>query len=359
MQRIQVGPLSSLPSLWFCSREGLQEFSRRYQRGESPEVEWDLSELWPGKMSIAAVTAFLSIAHRLRRFATRQPTARMAWNPNTLGFLYDIGFFDRAKNLFQVIPPGIVGGFSRGRTNPHTQILEFSSVGEVPFDGTDAVQAEWKTAMRRHLSGQLEVLCAPIFEPRRDTSLIIRPASGAATTVALVCAELVVNALLHSMSVPFVGIQRTSRAITVAVCDSGRGFAASLHQKKVSTLPHIESDTSAILIASLLNKNEYGLFRAIEGIVSLDGGRVVVSSRDGEIEWNRQSWLSISHIVKASSSTFERFEAIRAVLGQTVPRSAGGGDFDTGSWRTYRHGMPGSRVVFEVWFGDHDRSTSK
>jgi hypothetical protein len=62
--------------------------------------------------------------------------------------------------------------------------------------------------------------------------------------------------LLHGNDVAFVGVQRSSRGVTMAICDSGIGFPKSMKNnfewlKQKPQLPH----TKAIILASLLTSS--------------------------------------------------------------------------------------------------------
>ena len=94
---INVGPLNGLASLVYHLAPALAEVSREFSRGRQPDVIWDLRNAIPGHQSMATLTAFLSIAHRLRQFTGHAHRVLLHWNPKVLSFWSDIRFLELSK----------------------------------------------------------------------------------------------------------------------------------------------------------------------------------------------------------------------------------------------------------------------
>ena len=122
---LPVGALDGLGSLSYSLAQPLQEFSRRYGESlcspESPRLvpEWDLRRLQYPRVSIAALTAFIAVAHRLRIFSEEKPQARLTWDPKVFGFLQDAGVIDlfRKHDLINFPREELAGYWHVGRKN--------------------------------------------------------------------------------------------------------------------------------------------------------------------------------------------------------------------------------------------------
>jgi hypothetical protein len=97
--QIDVGGLRSVESLVVRTGRSLKEYSDLYRRGASPEVIWDLRGCLPKRMNMATVTAFLSVADRLREFSGRPQKARVQYNPKNFQFWDDIDFISIVHDL--------------------------------------------------------------------------------------------------------------------------------------------------------------------------------------------------------------------------------------------------------------------
>jgi hypothetical protein len=286
---INVGPLTGLASLSRHTARSLRQFSQLVIEGRAPEVEWDLTNVEPRRMSMAGLTGFLALAHRVRQFTGKPSLARVTWNPSIFAFWSDISLLRivQRHDLLEWVPHNVLGGFRSGTTNPYTQILC------IPYRPTDLPPPDtvnsWKDVQRQSFKEQLELWCGHLFRPKKDMVAFERKLGD---QVAATTAELVVNALLWGHATAFVGLQRTSHGITVSVCDCGCGLLRTLREKKnwpdgcpVST--HLES----VVAASLMNVRQWGLRRAID-IVTENSGWVIVASFDSHVRWRSHSWQS-------------------------------------------------------------------
>lgn len=226
---VPVGSLSGVPAIHSSMSRRLLDYSEHYRNGRRPIVVLDLSNVQPKKMSMAAITAFLSISDRLRDFTDAPIRVHVLWNPEVFSFWDDIGVFKISdeRSLF-AWKDGIVGGYISGKGNPNTQILCFPNnlPPEQAFHADDI--KHWKDSIRIDVKEKLLMQCGALFKsPKHGPPISIQLRDQVAVT----CAELVVNAHLWGKSAAFVGLQRSKKGITVAVCDSGIGFYRSLFDK--------------------------------------------------------------------------------------------------------------------------------
>ncbi len=343
---IDVGGLRNLQS--FVSRTGkqLREYTRLYRAGASPEVVWDLRGCIPKQMSMATLTAFLSIADRLREYSGRAQRARVKYDPKVLQFLDDIDFIALVEDLdlFEWEPANSIGGYNRGVTNPDTKILAFSVADEAPPRTDETAWIKWKDGIRDRLRNQMLLHCGPLFHEARGA---VPFASDLPNVVANTCAELVLNASLWGPSDSFVGLQRTRDRISAAVCDTGKGYLASAIDKRVERKHEIENlydDVHAIIYSSLTNRQEFGLRRAITSVVERQGW-VSMSSVGGIVKWKSASWRRAvaafdddSTIVPSADSLFPKRTELQPLSEDTL----------TGYARQLKPGLRGVRVSFEI-----------
>lgn len=350
---INVGPLTGLASFCLYTARGLKQFSDLYMEGERPEVEWDLRFIEPSHMSMAALTAFLSTAHRVRQFTDHAQPIRVVWNPQVFAFWEDITFFQIAKqyDLFRW-QEGILGGYSSGDTNPNTELLVIP-FENVPDRSVDLEQWKmWKDSVRQKFKDELILRCGRLFQPSRRSGEFPQKLRD---HIAVACAELVVNSLLWGRSSAFVGLQRSGSGITVSVCDSGVGFISSLHGQptKFKTLRsgnHVE----ALAIGAVVNKREYGLRRVISTVIE-HGGWVSMSSFDTDIIWKERLWER----AKAGAGTAEEsslnLRTLMSAIGTPVSSKPTHDEREDGYYRIWDHGLRGTRIAFEIRFPTEGR----
>lgn len=341
---INVGPLNGVTSFCLHTAGGLRKFNDLYRRGSDTSVSWDLRNVETGHLSMAGLTAFLATAYRLRAFVKTRPPVLVTWNPQVFGFLDDISFF-RISNTLGIFewPEQIVGGYDSGKTNPNTQLLVF------PFDQVavprpqDADQCKaWKARVRPEINGDILLRCGHIFKSSRTVDI----AYEVIEQIAMTCTELILNCLLWGRAPAFVGLQRTSPGITVAVCDSGSGFrnTLALTQARPLTNPPIDH-LQAVVLGSLINVNEYGLRRAIHSVLSEEGW-VAISSFDAEIVWRPRLWSRVKDedIWTGSSFDVQRVMPLVPAPARKISRE----QRDEGFVRKLDLGLRGTRIAFEI-----------
>jgi hypothetical protein len=163
---------------------------------------------------------------------------------------------------------------------------------------------------------------------------------------------------MHGEDVAFVGLQRTSKRITVSVCDAGVGFLKSL-RRTYPDLPFIAqmNHADALLFGCLAQKREHGLRLAINEVLKYDNeksifntsneGWVVISSFDTEIRWQKMNW---GRAIKR----FDQFDVNKSkisaedFLGSPKKRFVDGKDFEDGYWRRSEEFLIGTRITFEI-----------
>src|ERR1043165_101060 len=352
---IDVGPLNGVGSFCLHAAKKLRRFSELYREGQSPAVEWDLRNVEPRHMSMAGLTTFLSTAYRLRQFTKKAPYVRLRWNPQTFSFWEDISLFKLASQHDIFTWPEAVSETSWfGYSNPNTELLMFEFTNDIPNRSHNIQYWKgWKDSVRQRFKDILLLRCGRLFRSNKNTYF----PEKLKDQIAITSAELVVNSMLWGHSTAFVGLQRSRVGITVAVCDSGRGFHGSLYEQqssKQSVYP--ENNLEALIIGSLINTREYGLRRVINTVIK-NGGRALLSSFDAELHWKETLWL------KAKEATFGEGEHPLDIkrLTQTVGRPVTGSptleDRENGFSRVWQYGLRGSRIAFEIPIRREDELT--
>lgn len=335
---INVGPLNSFASLGFHISEGLSEFNENFIRGRQTKIIWNLNKLEQYSVNMSTLTAFLSVAYRLRKFSNQPQEMVMDWKPPVLAFLTDVSFFKIAKELdLFTWDSRLIGGFQSGKTNPNTEIFLFENQTFVEKDRLND-WIKWKDSNRQDLHDYISSICENIFNPENQSfqfpQKIVDTLSSTAT-------ELALNSVMHGREPAFIGAQRTSERITVSVCDCGVGFINSLRKLNPdinSSISHIQG----ILIGSIINKKDFGLQEAIQNVLDY-GGWVIISSYNGEICYRPELWhkiknLTTEEIVKTN---------VEEILGSQV-KQIGYQDKLHGYWRQLYKTLRGTRITFEI-----------
>jgi hypothetical protein len=355
---INVGSLQGLGSLFSGVSASLEKFSTLYQKGAAPAVIWNLAELQPRRINLAALTAFLAIAFRLRRFTDYPPILRPSDDSDVNDFLADISFFaiGREYKLWRFEPGRTTGLVKPGRTNPNSNIF-IVNLGEVPSRIDEIEFNAWKDWVRGEIKKELLLKCGPLFKPHQRTAIPYR--KELVDELSITTAELGLNSVIHGRSPAFVGLQRTSARITVAISDCGVGFLRTLQEYRdqaqirknnnkqaLSEIPEVETDIQALLLGSLINRKGYGVRRAISTVIR-SGGWVNISSGNAQIEWRGPLWDRIVSVT-GERLDFELNE--KAVLGSDARRDAGHTrrDKGLGYYRIFENELRGTRVSFEM-----------
>lgn len=343
--RINVGPLSSLESFRLWVGGQLRALGDQFRSGKRPEIEWDLTNLVPRHMNMAALTAFLAVANRIRKFIGYAPPARLAWNPDVLGFLDDISFFGWAKkhDLF-ALSPNASGGYARRRTNPYSKIFASAYTENIPHRSHLIEWKLWKDNKRDEYTDKLFDLCDPLFDREDDLDLLSAIVGSAA--------DLVLNSHLWGRDTAYIGLQRSPVGITVCVCDGGKGFLSSFDDKDLEDkegIPPIASDVESLILGSLVNVGGYGLRRTI-GEVLDRGGWIVLCSGGAELRWGVSSWQKATEMLRLENKPWVTMPDSTRILRQVKGRDTHE-DRGAGFYRTQNYRMFGAYVSFEISFG--------
>lgn len=342
---LHVGSLSSVAALHKAIAERLVEYNRSYTSGSRPKVRFDLTGIQAKKISMAALTVLLATMDRFREFTDIPADIDIRWNPEVFGFLDDIGFFKlgQERDLFR-LDPRIDGGYATNKTNPNTQLLYSMFADDWSLNQSElAIQ---KDAIRNQIKETLLILCGGVFRPRRGARAI---PSELRDQILVTSAELVVNAHLWGRANAFLGLQRTSRGITVCVCDSGEGFLGSLRKKEQKKqLPNLSGHLESLAYGCVVNHEDFGLRRAIDMVTRFNGS-VEISSYTGEIFWRRELWeywLNVATKSTLSSLSFE--EKFSQMWGEFSAQTGSQSKHQYGYCRAWATPLRGSRVTFEI-----------
>jgi len=336
---INIGGLEGIPSVYKCTSKGLQEFNESWKSGELSSICWDLRSLKNKKLNMTAISFFLAIANRVRQFVGCAQKVLINWNPQVLGFLVEIGFFEVA-NLYDLFEwPYEIGGYEVGRINPNTKLLSYDSLSLLP-DVEDTHQlSDWKKIHRENYRKDIISKCEALFmqkdEKRFGTSL--------ALVMSRTCAEISINSLLWGHSAAFLGLQRSRKNITISISDIGVGFKSSLLSRSLheSLLNDTNSDINSVIIGSVLNENDFGLKRAIATVIEF-GGSISIASNSGEILWGETLWKNFIECFNDKGIEF----AISTL--PTPIYKAEYKDKKNGYIRKWKDSIRGARVSFNI-----------
>ena len=154
------------------------------------------------------------------------------------------------------------------------------------------------------------------------------------------------NSLLHGNEVAFVGVQRSSKGITTAICDSGIGFPKSM-QRNFTWLrdKNLLEHSKALILASLMSKNKIGLYRAIDDVL-LTNGYVVMSSFNAEIRWENSLWEKAKDLkIEQDGQIFDLQKLGKPLIGYRDIQ-----EIYQGYYKEYDSFLVGSRISFEIPF---------
>ncbi|MDQ3099862.1 MAG: hypothetical protein M3R08_00625 [Bacteroidota bacterium] len=342
---INTGPVSSFGSLTYHVAPRLADLRNALVHGYDPNVAFDLRGLSQGRMSISALTAFLSLAHRLRTFYGHPIPTLINWNPAIQSFWADVDFLKIVQQLSLLeINQGLLGGYKSGQTNKQTRILYFNEIPSPSDLSTKENMYAWKDACRQSVKERLSYF---LFDLLRNIGIPLAKARNLEMVLGITTAELIVNALLHGRDLAFVGIQRSSRGVTVSVCDSGRGFLKSMRDNYLNQMPQSNEAThaNAIAIASLMKREEIGLYRAISDVLG-NYGWVVMSSFDCEIRWEPEFWLKVASRFD-ENRPFDHLVGLK-LLGQPQDSRYGVKESYRGYYKQFKDSLVGTRVTFEI-----------
>lgn len=336
---INIGGLESIASLYKNTSTELTKFNDLWKAGQNPIIIWDLRNIHTGRMSIAAISFFLAIAHRVSKFTKKPQPCLIEWNPKSFGFLSDIGFFDIADYYGLIEWPFAIGGYESGKTNPNTILFTCDPLLSIPdYNDQDNI-SQFKKIHRERYQQYIIEKCEALFVEIDNTYFD----EDLPLSLSRTCAELATNSLLWGRSTPFVGLQRSRKLITISISDIGIGFKSSLiaREKFRELLTENDADIMSIAAGSIINKFDYGLKRAISDVIAF-GGNISLTSNSGEICWNKYLWLRF--LEQFEKSTLEK--AARALPNPIY--KADKLDKQNGYIRNWNFSIRGARVSFSI-----------
>ena len=345
---LNPGPLTSFNSLSYYLAPQLSELRYIYRSGGSPKIELDLRNLSVGFISIPALASLLSVTRRISEYVNYPIETYFSLNPVIQSFLNSVDFFSLALKLnILTWDNSTVGGFFKSSINPNTRILYF---GDVIYD-IESYSSEdlilLKALHKEKIGPNLKFRISEIFK-NFDSKLqnIIEN-----TTL-----ELIMNCLIHGKDYAFVGIQRTSKRITISVCDSGIGFQKSLKNSYKKYYKDVDlNNAQSIVIASMIQEDGHGLKGAISQVLNYNGfnfnfdnhGWVIISSFDTEIRWQKKNWdKALSFYDKYSIRNHP--PDLTYILGSPTKTLLSKERLEKGYWKKFDHLLVGSRVTFEI-----------
>lgn len=336
---INTGGLDGIASVYKHVSKGLHEFNDRWKKGEQSTVCWNIRGLRYREMDISAISFFLAIAHRVRLYTGNSQPILLDWNPNVLSFLSDIGFFDVANSNDLFKWPYEVDGLDLGKTNPNTKLLSYDRLSQKPKTSDVDELSKWKKVHRENYRADIISKCESLFIPK-DTKQY-----GENLTLAMsrTCAEIAINSLLWGEAAAFLGIQRSSKRITISISDIGIGFKNSLISKglHLNLLNNDKSDINSVALCCVINENDFGLKRAISTVIKLEG-HISISSSKGEILWCERLWNDFVECYEAKG-------AESAILTLPAPiYKADNSDRKSGYVRKWSDSIRGTRISFMI-----------
>ena len=337
--KINIGGLESIASVYRNASKGLSKFTKMWAEGKTPKVIWDCRSIRSGKMSMAAISFFLAIAHRVRQFTNTSQLCQLEWNPKILGFWADIGFFRIADNYGLFEWPYEIGGYESNKTNPNTKLIACDPLEEVPnINDLDRI-SEFKKIHREYYKQYIIENCEALFAYSDNDYL----GESIPLVMSRTCAELATNSLLWGRSTPFIGLQRSTKYISICVSDIGIGFKHSLlsryNYQKI--LNKNNSDIISVALGSVINKFGFGLKRAISTVIELNG-HISITSNSGEIYWKHDLWNRFI-------SNFKCDEPEYAI--DLLPQSIYKANYEhkeRGYVRSWSNSIRGSRISFTI-----------
>jgi hypothetical protein len=348
--KIPVGTLNSISSLHRAISKGLRQYSLEYQSGIDCNIEWDFRELEPFTINMSALTSFLSICKRLRKFSSYKQATIFDWNPHVFTFLNDVHFFQLARNnQLMTFSEEIVNGFETNIMNPNSRIIMLEY--EVPpVKGEDLNEwRQWKDEKRHAFKSDIITRCYNLFDKYNEDSdfKIIKD------VIAKTSAELALNSIMWGSDDAFVGLQRSGKGITVCVADCGIGFKQSLQKKKhKKDISDIHDSLEALILGSLVNDEEFGLRRAIDEVTKY-GGWVHMSSYEAEMMWGADFWEQIKEIEISQNNLHSVCKKIRLLIEELAPSVEYFEKRRRGFCKIWKKPIRGSRISFEIPFGRH------
>lgn len=350
-KKITVGPLTSINNLVYHLSKQFLEIRTDYLLGKRPTFKLDFSDIKSHSISLPALASLLSVGKKLSEFIGYPIPVITIWEPHTLAFLHQTQFIQIAKKLNIFSFEGDIDGWSwftaERPLNPNTKLLYFGDVKPISHLNPSEIGTQ-KALHKQKLISNLKLRCSAVFNGFDDKL---------ENTLYNTLLELIVNSLMHGQEFAFVALQRSSKGITIAVCDSGIGFKRSLMQTFSYPQLHDLKDEEAILIGSLIQKEIHGLRLAIsevlryraEDIALKNEGWVTISSYGAEIRWQKRAWHdALNHFEKLDLN--QQKPRISEIFDPIYHGQIDEEALENGYCRTYNHFLVGTRISFEIKF---------
>ncbi|UAB72218.1 hypothetical protein INR79_23425 [Vibrio sp. SCSIO 43132] len=336
---ISVGALESVASVYSHVSNKLVDFNSDWKTGDIPHVTWDLTSLKIGKIDVSACAFFLAIAKRVDKYSSSKQEVLLDWNPKIIGFLEDIEFFLVADKYELFDWPFTIGGGRASNISPYTKILSYPAIRDKPNITDKDELDQWKMIHRESYRHKIVRSCESLFSKYHFE----HSHDDIATILSRTCSELVTNSLLWGDSTAFVGLQRNRYFIEITVVDVGVGLRRSLRSKnKLQNSTDIKTNVflSSIAIASTVNYQDFGLKRAINTVVGLNG-TISISSERAEIVWANDLWRNFNN-------TKNEFDIESALNSLPIPSGFTKYDYERGFTRLWDNSIRGTRITFRV-----------
>ncbi len=354
---INVGSLSSYTNLYNTLGNSISLLRKLVSENNIPnEIIWDLRFIERKRISIFALTYFISVAKNLRDYFNHPFKVIMNWDPYILSFLHDLNFI-KISNYYKIFDwDEYIGGYTSGQFNPNSKLFFFDSPTSILDFASKVKLNKWKEMKREDielkLSDKIEnILLIKELDEDYNSYLIEMLIS---TT-----AELVVNTLLHGQEISFIGIQRTGKGISISLSDSGIGLIGGLGNlrkwaKKINLNDkfidfEIENDIDALLNSSLLKENDVGLKSAIDNIINNLHGYVTMSTGFSELRWEEYNWNK-SRDNYDYSNFHIKLQSAKKILGEEKKGYLDKKEYYKGYYETHNVKLRGTRISFEIPF---------
>ena len=345
---LNVGSLTNFNNLYSHLGPKLDSLRSKYFQHKDIDVEWDWTHIREKRIRLYVLVSVLSLANNLRKNVGHASRAVMFWDPYIVNFLNSIGFFDivKAYDLFYW-DPNIAGGYTPDKFdfNPHSTIINIPArLSDSETESFDEIDVDiWKETRRSEVEDDLMNELQPIFHPtkfRQEPSIQTRRAIASTT------AELIVNSIFHGKDYPFIGVQRSTRGITVCVSDGGIGLLNGLKKHDWASDIGLNKHMDAIINSALMKDYEVGLYKAIDLVVNR-GGYVILSSGNAEIKFTQSTWDVAQNRFNRKNFKSE-LQTAESILGPISYGYISPENWENGYHKEYEYNLIGTRVTFEL-----------
>lgn len=357
--RLNVGQLSSLRSLFFSIGPQLGSIRKLIQENREEDIgdiRWDFTSLISKKISTSALTAFLSAAYGLSQYLKKPIPIKIEWDPEILGFLHDMRFIEISSSLgILEWDEKLIGGFEiYNNTLINNSIYHFKPtqddetfISNYWSGKTNVVELKkWKEKKREAISWEIYKSTDTLLQGSTDFD---RWNDNTQKLLTRCIPELVVNCFLHARCNSFIGIQRTSKRVTVTVNDNGPGFASTLkHSTPWVEKMDVITETEATIIASTLNPEINSLCQVIDTILDHPGESWInIHCNHSEVKWTKRNWSELRKKIDYKSLGNVK-PPFMEWMGDPLTTYATRQDHIDGFYSKHDHYLKGVRIAFEV-----------